>query len=684
MTDTASIESFIWGIADYARDAIERKDYNKIVLPFSLLRRLECALEPTRNNVIAKYEEKKEEWGDEDDRYCSASGFAFYNISAIRLKTIGTPTLPALKTYIDSFSPNVRDIFTAFDFEAVCTKLDNKGLLYEVCKKFSSIDLSSVTVSDRDMTNIYEHLIQKFGDEIAEDAEDFMTPKDVVRLAVNMLFANEEDTIDANKGNVRTLYDQTCGTCGFITDALDQLDEWKEENRLEHPTVIVPYGEEISDPTWAMGKAALLLRNVSNDRNDVYDQIKDLSEHIVRGDTLINDAFSDMTFDYQLSNPPYGKKFEVEQDDVIKEHNTYGYAGRFGAGVPPVNDGSMLFLQNAISKMRSPEEGGGKIGIVLSASPLFNGDPGSDSSNIRRWIFEKDYLDCIVKMPTGLFYRTGINTYLWILSNKKPEDRKGFVQLIDASERFTAMSKSIGNKRREFSRDDIDWIVKTYVDGHNGGHSVMVPYTDFMFRRVTTQRPLRMKMELSGDNTELIHSNDKLSKLSSKNMDILVKGLKEAYSDDLPFDLKPYSWAGEFAKKIRKEMNKPNVGAPAIEKAIIETYGTKSDKFEPVTDKKGNVVPDPDLRDTEDIPWDVDFDEYMTKNVLPYAPDAWIDESVTDKNNLSDGKVGIVGTNISFNKYFYHYEEPEKPEKIEDEIEELNKQFVSAMSDLFE
>ncbi|WP_105305023.1 type I restriction-modification system subunit M N-terminal domain-containing protein [Anaerolactibacter massiliensis] len=207
MSETSTIESMIWNIADYARDAIDRKDYNKIVLPFSLLRRLECALEPTRDAVVAKYEEKKNEWGDEDDKYCTVSGYSFYNISPIRLKTIGNQTLAAMKTYVESFSPNVREIFQAFDFESVCSKLDNKNLLYEVCKKFSAIDLGTDVVSDRDMTNIYEHLIQKFGDEIAEDAEDFMTPRDIVRLSVNMLFANEEDILEADKGNVRTLYE---------------------------------------------------------------------------------------------------------------------------------------------------------------------------------------------------------------------------------------------------------------------------------------------------------------------------------------------------------------------------------------------------------------------------------------------------------------------------------------------
>ena len=669
MSETSTIESMIWNIADYARDAIDRKDYNKIVLPFSLLRRLECALEPTRDAVVAKYEEKKNEWGDEDDKYCTVSGYSFYNISPIRLKTIGNQTLAAMKTYVESFSPNVREIFQAFDFESVCSKLDNKNLLYEVCKKFSAIDLGTDVVSDRDMTNIYEHLIQKFGDEIAEDAEDFMTPRDIVRLSVNMLFANEEDILEADKGNVRTLYDQTCGTCGFISDALDQIEEWKTSNKLKHPTVIVPYGQEINDTTWAMGKAALLLRNVSNDDNDIYDQTKDLSEHILKGDTLNDDQFGGQTFDFQLSNPPYGKKFEVEYKDVMDEHDRYGYMGRFGAGVPSVDDGSMLFLQNAISKMRPAEEGGGKIGIILSASPLFTGKPGSAPSNIRRWILQNDYLDCVVKLSTGEFYRTGINTYLWVLTNKKPEERKGFVQLIDATEHYHSMRSNIGNKNREMNDEDIAWVVKTYVDGHNGGKSVMVPYTDFMFRRVTTQRPLREMIRLSADKLDEFKSDPKIAKLTADNMNVLVNGLTEADGSEL----KPYSWAGEFAKNIRKKMEKPNVAASVIEKEIISIFGVKDSSYEPVTDKNGEVVPDPELKDTEDIPWGMDFNDYMAKEVLPFAQDAWIDESVTDTGNLSDHGIGVVGTNISFNRYFYHYEEPRKPDDIAKEIVELEK-----------
>ena len=487
--------------------------------------------------------------------------------------------------------------------------------------------------------------------------------------------------MDADKGNVRTLYDQTCGTCGFLTDALDQLDEWKAANRLEHPTVIVPYGEEINNTTWAMGKAALLLRNISNDKTDIYDQTKDLSEHIVLGDTLNDDKFIDETFDYQISNPPYGKSFEKEYDDVVKEHNRYGYKGRFGAGVPSKKDGSMLFLQNAIAKMRPVEDGGGKAAIILSASPLFNGDPGSDSSNIRRWILQNDYLDCIIKMPSGLFFRTSINTYLFILTNKKQPSRKGYVQLIDASEHHTAMNKNKGKKNVEFSENDIAWVVKTYVDGHNGGQSVMVPYTDFMFRRITTQRPLREKMVLTNDKIEELLKSEKIAKLKPDNLNILKAELIRQYETETAL---PYNWVESFVKDVRKQMTKPNVTPAVMKNTLIRIFGVKDPSFDPAVDKKGNIIYDKDLKDTEDVPFGIDIDEYMKKNVLPYAPDTIVDESITDVGNLSDGKVGIVGTNINFNKYFYHYEMPRKPEEIKKEIETAAKDIAKELTDIFD
>lgn len=665
----------IWNIADLVRDAIPRADYNKLVLPFALLRRLECALEPTRNAVLQAVEEHEAEWGKESDNYCAYSKRPFYNVTSFRLSTLGsTDTYEALNTYIEGFSPNARNIMYAFQMEATCKTLQKHNLLYSVCQKFSAFDFSPEAVSDREMSNIYEHLIQRYGEEISENAEDFMTPRDVVRLATTMLFAEDED-LNSDTGVIRTLYDGCFGTGGFVADAMDLLDEWHSDRHMTAPAVIVPYGEESAEATWAMGASAMMLRTMSNEQHDVYNDIKDLSSHIMFGDTLSDDKFQGMKFDYQMTNPPYGKKWEAEYKEVVDEANL-GFRGRFGAGLPSKDDGSILFLQNVYSKMKTREEGGSKAAIVLSASPLFNMNTGCN--NTRRELFEADAIDCIVKLPTDIFYRTGIATYLWILNTRKPESRKGMIQLIDASEMKELLQKNQGKKRFKINKKQREWIVNTYINGDVNDHSVIVPYTEFMFRRVTTRRPLRAKIAIEEDKFEDFFKQTNIVKLSSENADILKSDLSKNIGEH------SYSWTETFVKTVRKEMNKPEVTPANMIKAINDTFMVRDDTADPISDSKGNLVVDPDLNDTEDIPYTQSFDEYMNSNVLPYAPDTWIDETKKDDGPFKDGKTGIVCTNISFNKYFYHYEEPEAPKKIEDEIEELNKQFVSAMSDLFE
>ncbi len=660
----------IWDVADLIRGPIKTSEYNRVILPFTMLRRLECALEPTRQDVIKAVEEHEAEWGRESDNYCTFSGKAFYNTTNFRLNSLGSyNTLEALMGYIDGFSENARTIMKRFKMEETCKTLQEHGMLYMVCGKFAAFDLSPEAVSDREMSDIYEHLIQKFGESIAENAEDFMTPKDVVRLAVGMIFANDDDLMTSDSGIVRTMYDPTMGTGGFIADALDQLEEWHKDKKMTAPAIIVPYGQEYEPESWAMGKAAMLLRNVSNADNDVYDQIKDMSAHIEYGDTLNDDKFEYEQFDYILSNPPYGKKWEPEQADVFREAKL-GFAGRFGAGLPSVDDGSMLFLQHVVSKMKPESKGGSRAGIVLSASPLFTGDAGSGPSNIRRWLFEKDVIDCIVKLPESIFFRTGINTYLWILSTKKPDNRKGMIQLIDASGRKSSLRKNQGNKRYEVSEADRQWIIDTYINGKDHGCSVIVPYQTFMFRKVTTQRPLRAVLRLSERRIEAMMNNNPVGLLSTANKAVLRCFLNDLVKEN-GRDIIPFEIADEVAKKARNEMKVPEIPASKIANSM-RLFCLEKDPSHPIVkDKYGKPMADSELKDTENIPLDISFDAYMESEVLPYAPETWIDETVIDKGPLADGKVGIVGTNISFNKFFYHYEEPRKPEEIAKEIMEL-------------
>ena len=671
MTNTSQNDTFdyakeIWSVADLIRGPIKTSDYNKVILPFTMLRRLECALEPTREAVLNAIEEHESEWGRESDNYCAFSKKAFYNTTNFRLNSLGsTDTLDALMSYIDGFSDNARAIMKRFKMEDICKTLDEHGMLYLVCGKFAAFDLSPETVSDREMSNIYEHLIQKFGESIAENAEDFMTPKDVVRLAVGMIFANDDELMTSDSGIVRTLYDPTMGTGGFISDALDQLEEWPKDKKMIAPAVIVPYGQEVEPESWAMGKAAMLLRNVSDKESDVYDQTKDLSAHIEYGNTLNDDKFEYDKFDYILSNPPYGKEWRPEQPDVLAEARL-GFSGRFGAGLPAVDDGSMLFLQHVVSKMKSAEDGGSKAGIVLSASPLFTGDAGSGPSNIRRWLFKKDVIDCIVKLPESIFFRTSINTYLWILNSAKPEGRKGMIQLIDASDKRASLRKNQGNKRFEIGESDRQWIIDTYINGHDHGNSVLVPYETFMYRKVTTQRPLRAILKLSEDNISTFIDSKALMNLSEANKKILRDFFIEFDKTTLLFEA-----ADSVIKTAREGMEKPGIPPAVMATAMRLSCIEKGENYPIVYNNNGAIMADPDLKDTENIPFGIPFEDYLASEVLPYAPETWIDETVLDKGPLADGKVGVVGTNISFNKFFYHYEEPRKPEEIAKEIMDL-------------
>lgn len=660
--------SEIWSIADWVRDVIRPADYNKLILPFALLRRLECALEPTRDAVCEAVRKYEPTLGRENEIYCTFSGKSFYNVTNFRLDDLGGDrTLDALMEYVDGFSPNAREILTQFKIRETCQDLQNENMLHEVCMRFASFDLSPETVSDRMMSDIYEHLIQRYGEEIAQGAEDFMTPRDVVRLAVNLIFANEDEFLNSDNGGMRTLYDGTCGTCGFISDALDVLDEWKSRVDAKAPAAIIPYGQEREGVTWAVGKTNLLLRNIGNANQDKYDSMRDLSEHIMHGDTLSNDFFEGETFNYQLTNPPYGKEWKVEKDAVLEEAKL-GFKGRFGAGLPSIGDGSMLFIQNVAAKLAPVEQGGGKAAIVLSGSPLFNGDAGSGPSNIRRWLFEKDYIDCIIKLPTEIFFRTGISTYIWILSNKKPEGRKGMIQLIDASDKRVPLKRNQGNKRYEISDEQNDWITRTYIDGYDHGNSVIVPATEFMYRQVTTRRPLRMRITVDqAKSDDLFGTSKPMGKLSEVNRRAI-----RGYFADHDGETHPYEWADAACGELGKLLDKPKPPKAQLHKAIVDVFGVRDPEADMARSPKGEPVWNPELNDKENIPYGMDFDRYMADEVLPYAPDAVIDQTVKDSNGpLQDGRTGVVGTNISFNRYFYKYEQPRDPQDIASEILDL-------------
>lgn len=399
---------------------------------------------------------------------------------------------------------------------------------------------------------------------------------------------------------------------------------------------------------------------------------------VENGDTLSDDKFPDKRFDYCVSNPPYGKKWEKESDEVRSEA-AHGFAGRFGAGLPSINDGSMLFIQNMVAHMKTAEEGGSKGGIVLSASPLFNGDAGSGPSNIRRWLFQKDLVDCVVKLPTDIFFRTGINTYLWILNTKKNDARKGMIQLINASDCGELRRKSLGNKRKDVPEDKMKWIIQTYIDGHDHGKSMLLPVEEFMYRAVTVQRPLKQVITFDLDKWGDLFAIKAMQKLSEGNKDSLKRAVA-AYDGQTV----KYNWFISHSSDFRDKLEKPEVTNKQLQDAFIKVFGVRTESDEDIVyDKNGKPVADADLKDTEKVPYTQNINEYMEKEVYPYVPDAWVDESVVDTGIMGDHQVGIVGTQISFDKYFYHYEAPRKPEDIMAEIKALEPEIEEALKGVF-
>ncbi len=424
-----TLADFIWQNADDLWGPFKHVEFGKIILPFTLLRRLECVLEPTREQVRQTVASLKDTGIDIDVVLRTQTGYPFYNTSNYALGSLGaTRTRANLEDYIASFSDNARVIFEQFDFANTIARMDRAGVLFKICQNISAIDLHPDAVPERVMSNVYEHLIRRFGAEVNEAAEDFMTPRDVVHLAIELLLDPDDQFFIDNPGLTRTLYDPTCGTGGFLSDGMEHVNNLRDRSSMA--PVMIPYGQELEPETHAVCLASMLLKTIESDPG------RDLSKNIKLGSTLSDDKLAADRLHYCVSNPPFGKKWEMDQEAVVREHREKGHEGRFGPKLPRVSDGSMLFLLHLLSKLESPERGGGRGAIVLSGSPLFNGNAGQGESEIRRYLLEFDYVEAIIALPTEIFFRTGIGTYIWILSNRKPAHRKDRVQLIDATALF--------------------------------------------------------------------------------------------------------------------------------------------------------------------------------------------------------------------------------------------------------
>lgn len=469
------LSDLIWSVADLLRGDYKQSDYGKVILPFTLLRRLDCVLEPTKDKVLEEAKAKAREPELVRERaLCKASKQSFYNTSRHTLSTM-LPEADQVKQnlvqYLNSFSANAQDVFARYRFVEQIEFLADKKILFMVLQKFAAIDLRPKTVTNADMGLVFEELIRKFAELSNETAGEHFTPREVIRLMVELIFFEDDDAL-TKPGVIRTLYDCCAGTGGMLSVA-------EEHIRSQHPEASLKvFGQELNEESYAICKADMLIKGA-----DV--------RNIIQGNTLSHDGLSDKKFDYMLTNPPFGVEWKKVQTAVTDEYEKRGFSGRFGPGLPRISDGSLLFLLHLVSKMRPVDEGGSRIGIVLNGSPLFTGGAGSGESEIRRYLIENDLIEAIIALPTDMFYNTGIATYVWILSNHKERKRKGKIQLINAVELWKKMKKSLGSKRKELGDDDIRKIVKTFGSFKESEISRIVPASEFGYSTITVERPLR-------------------------------------------------------------------------------------------------------------------------------------------------------------------------------------------------
>ena len=669
MSTNTSLADFIWKNADDLWGNFKHTDFGKIILPFTLLRRLECVLEPTREQVRETYASMKDSGIDLDVILRTKTGYPFYNTSNYDLRSLGaTRTRRNLEDYIANFSDNARIIFEQFDFANTLARMDKAGVLYKICQNFAAIDLHPEAVPERVMSNVYEHLIRRFGAEVNEAAEDFMTPRDVVHLAIELLLDPEDQMFIENPGLIRTLYDPTCGTGGFLSDGMEHIDSLRD--RYSVAPVIVPHGQELEPETHAVCLAGMLLKTLETDPG------RDLSRNIKLGSTLSEDHFAGERFHYCVSNPPFGKKWEMDQSAVVREHREKGYDGRFGPKLPGIGDGSMLFLQHLVSKLEGPENGGGRGAIILSGSPLFNGRAGQGESEIRRHLLEQDVVEAIIALPQEIFFRTGIGTYIWILSTKKPAQRRGRVQLINATDMYESMRKSEGNKKRRVGEAQTRDIVGMYSAFEETRESKIFDSTAFGYRRIRVLRPLRKKIVISEDGLAKLEEENAWAKLTEDQR----AGWRALLHDQMGAE-HGWHWVDGWMKgAAKKDAGLGKVTATHV-KMLQRVFGVRDPELDPVTDKKGNILPDDDLTDYENVPMGTDIHDYLATEVLPHAEDAYIDETYRDE---TDGEVGIVGYEINFNRYFYEYQPPRDLEEIDADLNAVEAEIAAILAEVTE
>ena len=678
--------AFIWSVADLLRGDYKQSDYGKVILPLTVLRRFDCVLAPVKQEMLdthARYKDKLENFAPVLDRLTDTDGL--WNVSRFDIpKLLDDPDHIAdnLRAYIAGFSPEAREILDRFEFDSQITRLHKAGLLYLVLGKFAELPLHPDEVSNIEMGYLYEELIRRFSELSNETAGEHFTPREVIRLMVNLLFIDDDDVL-AKAGAKATLYDPACGTGGMLSVAEDFVRSHNSQATL------AVYGQELNSESYAICRSDMMLKGQDASNIKVGNSLKqyDPEDPGDQGDQHPNEQF-----DYLLANPPFGVEWKKVADSVKHEHESLGFAGRYGAGLPRINDGSFLFLQHMISKMRPPEQGGSRLAIVFNGSPLFTGAAGSGESEIRRWIVENDWLEAVVALPDQLFYNTGISTYFWIVTNRKARNRKGKVQLIDARDSFTKMRKSLGEKRKEISDAQIADIVRLYgnFDQHQSEEDeARVKIFDnesFGFLRITVERPLRLKWEITDESADALRSDKKFAKLGEQQLEGLVERVSGRVGAT-------FAGEAEVRKEAKRWMAELDLKGKPIENAIVDALSVRDPEADPIADKHGNPEPDPDLRDNENVPlpseavrYEPDptdrlatdtyiktVEQYVEQEVHPYVPDAWVDHSKTK-----------IGYEIPLTRHFYVYTPPRPLEEIDNEIKQLEAEIQELLREVTE
>lgn len=689
------LAGFIWDICNLLRGPYKRNEYRKVILPLTVLRRFDCILAPSKPRVLEEHKRIKGKPETVVGKLLGdITGRPFYNLHDLTFpKLLNDPDHLAqnLGSYIAKFSPNVRDIMEKFSFDQQSAHMDEKNILYQVIKAFSTVDLSPERVDNVQMGYVFEELIRIGAEQANEEAGEHFTPREVIKLMVDLLLSPDKEL--AKPQVVKTIYDPACGTGGMLSVS----EQYIRAQNIEANPIL--YGQDWNDEAWAVCRSDMLIKGED-------------AENIRAGDTFRQDAFerdengNKYTFDYMLANPPFGVEWKQQETDIKREHASLGYAGRFGAGLPRINDGSMLFLQHMLSKMCPADKGGSRIGIVFNGSPLFTGDAGGGESNIRQWIIENDWLEAVVALPDQLFYNTGISTYIWILTNRKEKHRKGKIQLLDARQFYVKMKKSLGNKRNKIGDKDegdpdqigdITRIHGIFADGEtrtfgtNGGEKRVVvskvfDNEDFGFRKITVERPLKLNFQASEERIARLDEESGFKNLgasSKKDAKVQLAEIEEgkkrqetvreflrAFGKETGEKL--YMDRKEFLADLHEFQQPKGIRfTPAEQKAVSGALGERDENAEICRDAKGKPEPDPELRDTENVPLREDIEEYFKREVLPHVPDAWIDHGKTK-----------IGYEIPLNRHFYVYEPPRPLDVIEQDIKALENDILALLAEV--